>query len=80
VYADGMTAKVFISGDKKGGFIWQLVEDGKVLKCGPADTQAKAVIAGQDALVEHKRKRRWDRPWSASATARPDKKTSRNDT
>jgi hypothetical protein len=61
-----MTAKIFISQDKHGGFIWQIVEDGKLLKGGPADTQARAVVAGQDALLEYKRKRRWNRQWTTS--------------
>jgi hypothetical protein len=61
-----LTARIVISGDEKSGFTWQLVEAGKVVKAGHTDSQARAVVAGQDALIEYKRKRRWDRAWSAS--------------
>ena len=63
-----MRVRIVISGDEKAGFTWQLVDVAKVVKAGHTDTQARAVVAGQDALIEYKRKRRWDRAWSASNT------------
>ena len=75
-----MAARIVI-GDDKTGFTWQLVEDGKVLKSGKAEIQAKAVVAGQDALIEHKRRRRWDRPWDKSGKIIPvNKLNAQNDT
>ena len=73
-----MTARVIISGDKRAGFIWQLVDNGKVLKSGREMTEVKAVNSSQDALIEHKRKSRgWGKRWSAAAKSIPiDKLTS----
>lgn len=80
-----MTTRVMISGDKWDSFTWQLVEGSKVLQSGFAQTEVKAVFAGQDALIEHKRKHKRkhqrDLPWSAIAKAIPvDKLSAQNDT
>lgn len=75
-----MTMRVVISGDKWSGFTWQLVDRGKVLQSGEADTQAKAVVAGQDAQIEYIRSRPRDRWWERPKTKSIDKPNTRNDT
>ena len=45
--------RIQIAGDKWDGFTWHLVEDGVEVKSGREDTQAKAVVTGQAALMAH---------------------------
>ena len=75
-----MTIRVMISGDKWGGFTWQLVENDNVLQSGVEMTEPKAVVAGQDALIEHVRSQPPDRWWKRSEAIPIDKLTSQNDT
>jgi len=46
-----MTARVLIGGDKREGFVWQLVDNGKVLKSGREMSEVKAVNSGRRRVV-----------------------------
>ena len=71
-----MTARVLISGDKRNGFTWRIVENGNVLHFGNAQTEPKAVVAGQDALIEHNQKPQGDGPRAMSRKVIPGDKFS----
>lgn len=76
-----MATRVVSSGDKRTAFTWQLDEDGNMRKSGKSDTQAEAVSASQEALIEYKRKWRWDPSATASEKIIPlDKLSAQNDT